>query len=79
MAEDEHKYVVRTSPKSKQTTLILVIVVGLLGVHDFYVGRIGMGILKLFTCNFFGIGWIIDMVKVASGSYKDGAGEPIRK
>lgn len=79
MSEEETKYVVRTSPKSKQTTLILCVCLGWIGVHDFYVGRIGSGILKLFTINIFLIGWIADMIKVATGSYKDGAGEPIRK
>lgn len=79
MSEEETKYVVRTSPKSKQTTLILCVCLGWIGVHDFYVGRIGSGILKLFTINIFLIGWFIDMIKVATGSYKDGAGEPIRK
>ena len=79
MSEEETKYVVRTSPKSKQTTLLLCIFLGIFGIHDFYVGRIGSGILKLFTINIFLIGWFIDMIKVATGSYKDGAGEPIRK
>lgn len=79
MSEQETKYVVRTSPKSKQTTLILCVCLGWIGIHDFYVGRIGSGILKLFTVNIFLIGWIADMIKVATGSYKDGAGEPIRK
>lgn len=77
MAED--KYVVQTSDRSKKTTLILCIFLGLVGVHDFYVGRIGMGILKIFTVNFLMIGWLIDIVKVATGTYKDGAGVPIRK
>lgn len=79
MAEDDKKYVVHTSDRSKKTTLILTVCAGFLGVHDFYLGRIGMGILKLFTANFFFIGWICDMIKVASGTYKDGAGVPIRK
>lgn len=79
MSEEETKYVVRTSPKSKQTTLLLCIFLGIFGIHDFYVGRIGSGILKLFTANIFCFGWIADMIKVATGSYKDGAGEPIRK
>lgn len=75
----ETNYVTHTSDKSKTTTLILVLLLGLVGGHDFYVGRIGMGILKLFTGNFFMIGWVIDIIKVASGTYTDGAGAPIRK
>lgn len=70
-----------TSHKSKQTTLILCLIgfVGLGGLHDFYVGKIGMGIVKLFTLNFFGIGTVIDLIKIAGGTYTDGAGEAIRK
>lgn len=48
-------------------------------MHDFYVGKIGMGIVKLFTLNFFGIGTVIDLIKIAGGTYTDGAGVAIRK
>lgn len=75
----EEKYVVHTSDKSKQTTLLLCIFAGYIGIHDFYVGKIGMGIVKMLTLNFFTIGWIIDILKCASGTYKDGAGVAIRK
>lgn len=70
-----------TSHKSKQTTLILCLIgfVGLGGLHDFYVGKIGMGIVKLFTLNFFGIGTVIDLIEIAGGTYTDGAGVAIRK
>jgi TM2 domain-containing membrane protein YozV len=70
-----------TSHKSKQTTLILCLIgfVGLGGLHDFYVGKIGMGIVKLFTLNFFGIGTVIDLIKITGGTYTDGAGVAIRK
>lgn len=78
---EETKYVVVASDKSKQTTLILCALgfVGLGGIHDFYLGRIGMGIIKLITANFFLIGTIIDIIKVANGTYRDGAGVPVKK
>lgn len=79
MEEEKKQYVVRTSSKDKKTALILCVLVGLFGIHDFYLGRIGSGILKLLTANIFGIGWIADIIKIASGTYKDGAGEPLRK
>ncbi len=79
MEEEKKQYVVRTSSKDKKTAMILCVLVGLFGIHDFYLGRIGSGILKLCTANFLTIGWFMDMVKIATGTYKDGAGEPLRK
>jgi len=77
----EANYVTITSDKSKQTTLILCAIgfVGLGGLHDFYLGRIGGGIIKLITLNWFVIGTIVDIIKIANGTYKDGAGAPVRK
>ena len=46
---------------------------GIFGVHRFYLGSIGIGLLYLFTFAFFGLGWIIDaflipdLVKQANG------------
>lgn len=75
----ETQYTVQTSDKSKTTALILCIVLGMVGAHHFYVGRIGMGILYLFTGGLFFIGWIADIIKIATGTFKDGAGVPLRK
>ena len=41
---------------------------GGLGVHYFMMGRTGKGLLYLFTFGLFGIGWLIDVVKVLGGS-----------
>lgn len=79
MEEEKKQYVVRTSSKDKKTAMILCVLLGLIGIHDFYLGRIGSGILKMFTGNFFMFGWISDIIKIATGTYKDGAGEPLRK
>lgn len=79
MEEEKKQYVVRTSSKDKKTAMILCVIVGLFGIHDFYLGRIGSGFLKMFTGNFFMFGWIADIIKIATGTYKDGAGEPLRK
>lgn len=68
-----------TSHKSKTITLVLCIVFGVMGIHDFYVGKIGMGIIKMLTGNFFLVGYILDIIKICSNNYKDGAGVVIRK
>lgn len=74
-------YVSITSDKNKTTALILCCIgfVGIGGLHDFYLGRIGSGIVKLITLNWFCIGTIIDLIKILTGSYKDNAGMPLRQ
>lgn len=62
------------SPKSKVVALILAILFGYLGIHKFYLGKIGMGILYLFTCGLFGIGWVVDIIQIAVGKATDGHG-----
>lgn len=45
---------------------ILLIFFAALGVHKFYMGRTGMGILYIFTFGLFGIGTIIDIFTLGS-------------
>lgn len=72
-------YTQLVSSKSKTTALILCILFGYFGVHRFYVGKAGMGLLYLFTFGLFGIGWIIDIFLIAIGSFKDSLGLPLKK
>lgn len=48
--------------KLQIVALILCILLGLLGVHRFYLGYNGLGILYLLTLGLFGIGWLIDII-----------------
>ena len=52
-------------PKNKWVSLILCIFLGFIGAHKFYEGKIGMGILYLFTMGLFGIGWVVDIIIIA--------------
>ena len=67
------------SKKSKMTALILCIFLGFFGAHKFYVGKIGMGIVYLFTIGLFGFGWLIDIFLIAIGSFKDEFDLPLRQ
>lgn len=48
--------------KNKYVALLLCLFLGGLGAHKFYEGKIGMGILYLFTVGLFGIGWFLDFI-----------------
>jgi len=65
--------------KSKLATLLLCIFLGYLGVHRFYVGKIGTGILWLLSGGLFGIGIIIDIIMIATDGFMDGQGMPLNK
>lgn len=54
---------------NKMADLILCIFLGVLGVHKFYEGKIGMGVLYFCTCGLFCIGWIVDIVNMVTGRY----------
>ena len=51
-------------PKNKWVAFFLCLFLGFYGAHKFYEGRIGMGILYLFTAGLFGFGWIVDCVRL---------------
>lgn len=72
-------YVTQTSDKSKRTALICCALGGLFGVHQFYVGNIGKGILYACTGGLFVFGWIGDLIKIALGSFRDNVGAPLRE
>ncbi|MDA7625138.1 TM2 domain-containing protein [bacterium] len=66
------------SEKSFVTTILLCFFLGALGVHRFYVGKVGTGILQLLTFGGLGIWALIDFVMIVCGSFKDGQGLAIK-
>lgn len=65
------------SEKSWLTTVLLAWLVGYLGVHRFYVGKMGTGILMLLTCGGCGIWALIDLIMVLMGKFTDKDGNLI--
>lgn len=65
------------SEKNWLVTLLLCLFLGGIGVHRFYVGKIGTGILQLFTLGGCGIWIFIDLIMVLTGSFTDKNGYAI--
>ena len=65
------------SPKSRLAALFLCFFLGVFGVHRFYVGKIGTGILQVITLGGLGIWSMIDFIIIAVGAFKDTEGRPV--
>lgn len=65
------------SEKDFLVALLLAIFLGTLGVDRFYLGKVGTGLLKLFTFGGFGIWWLIDVILIATGNATDKEGKPV--
>ena len=67
------------SDKLRLVALLLCFFLGGLGIHRFYVGKIGTGILWLITLGFLGIGTIVDFILILAGVFKDKEGKRLVK
>lgn len=62
------------SPCNRWVAFLLCFFLGAIGIHRFYVGKIGTGILYIFTVGLFGIGVLVDLIMIACGSFTDKSG-----
>lgn len=69
---------IATSDKGFVPTLLLCLLLGFLGAHRFYVGKIGTGILMLVTFGGLGIWNLVDLIIIAVGNFTDKNGLPIK-
>ncbi len=59
------------SPKRRLAAALLCFFLGVIGIHRFYVGKVGTGILMIVTLGAFGIWALIDFIMILVGSFKD--------
>jgi TM2 domain-containing membrane protein YozV len=64
-------------PKSKVVAALLCFFLGGLGVHRFYVGKIGTGVIQLFTLGGLGVWALIDFIMILVGAFKDKNGNAL--
>ena len=59
------------------TTLLLCLFLGPFGVHRFYSGHTGIGVIQLLTLGGCGIWSLVDLIIIITGGYTDSNGNPI--
>ncbi len=66
------------SDKNYVAMILLCFFLGSLGVHRFYAGKVGTGILMLVTLGGLGIWTLIDFIMIVIGNFKDANGYYIK-
>lgn len=67
----------KKSEKDTIVALLLCLFLGGIGIHRFYVGKVGTGFLWMFTGGLFIIGGLVDFIVIASGNFKDVEGKKL--
>lgn len=68
----------QVSEKGFVPTVLLCFFLGVMGIHRFYVGKIGTGILMLLTFGGLGIWALIDFIIIVCQNFTDKQGLPIK-
>ncbi len=66
------------SDKGFVPAILLCFFLGMLGIHRFYVGKIGTGILMIVTLGGLGIWTLVDFIMIVTGSFRDKQGRVVK-
>ena len=66
------------SPRSRTIAAVLAFFLGVLGIHRFYVGKVGTGVAMLLTCGGLGVWALIDLIVILLGSFRDQDGRALQ-
>lgn len=72
--ENQNQQTEQKSEKGYVPMILLCFFLGGLGVHRFYAGKVGTGILMLLTLGGLGIWTLIDFIIIVLGNFKDSDG-----
>jgi len=67
----------RKSDKQKLVAALLCWFLGVFGIHRFYLGHTGIGLIQLFTGGMCGIWSFIDFIMILTGGVKDAQGRTL--
>ena len=63
--------------KKKWTAFWLCLFLGEFGIHRFYTGKVFTGIIWMLTLGLCGVGWLLDLIVILCGGFKDKHGFPL--
>ena len=66
-----------SSDKKILPAFILCWFLGVFGVHRFYVGKVGSGVVQLLTLGAFGIWTFVDFIMLLCGKFTDKEGRAL--
>lgn len=65
------------SDKDFTTAILLAFFLGVFGIDRFYLGHIGLGVIKLLTLGGCGIWALVDLILIAARKVNDSTGRPL--